>query len=122
MWNAGRPRWRRPCFAGLMTEDDIPVGLRRELIASMDLLIAAGVIAGHSFRADPDHGQIILTEAAATLLRAGRRIDLEPAFQKLFIGGDPAEVRRWIEAEAASIDRSSSAESGRSEDRPDHGA
>lgn len=82
---------------------DLPPGLAYKVLASLEELVAAGLVESYTFDPDTEELGIVLSRAARRLLNAGRRIEFEPAFQRLMAQGTHTEVRAWVEWEAAAL-------------------
>ncbi len=85
-----------------MQEDhDVDAAFRRDILATVDRLRAAGIVAEATIDAD-DEGVIVWTDGYHALLMAGRTPLVEPSFQAAWAAG-PAAVRAWITCEAAAL-------------------
>jgi len=86
-----------------MADDPAAPDLPGDLLADLALLVEAGLLEGYEIDAAGDRGAAVLSPAAAALLRSGRLLWAEPLFLRLMASGDPAAVRRWLEAQAAAL-------------------
>lgn len=86
-----------------MGDDQESPATRAEILASLHQLVHAGLLEGYVVVPTTGALRVTLTEAGARLLRAGRRVEFEPTFQRLAASPDIDALRAWIEQEAAAL-------------------
>lgn len=77
--------------------------MAREVLGSFERLRAAGILESVTYDQREGGGMVRYAAPFLRLLLAGRRPLEDPTFLALFAGGDPAQVRAWIEREAARL-------------------
>lgn len=83
--------------------DPLPNQFLSELGASLDRLVAAGVLASHRADPDGDTGEVVLTPEAAALMEAGRPPFSFPEFISLYDRSDFEAARAWLRRKAAEL-------------------